>query len=239
MLTASKPFAKEQEELVRQGVVGPHSLCDILVATPGRLVDHIQQTDGFTLSHLRYLIIDEADRVLEDVQNDWLSYVEAAVFQDEHRPRPGQLNVANMSKLRSDIIDCPLQKLLFSATLSQNPEQLHLLNLNEPKLFSSVVKPKDILQQTVDVNIELYTTPAELTQMYTICCDPLKKPQILSYLIRQKAMRKALVFTKSVERTHFLAVLLQACGHSVAELSSQVIAAALGENQTIMRALWS
>ena len=47
------------------------SLADIIVATPGRLVDHIQKTEGFTLNHLRYLVIDEADRVMEDVQNDW------------------------------------------------------------------------------------------------------------------------------------------------------------------------
>ena len=33
-----------------------------------------------------------------------------------------------------------LQKLLFSATLSQNPEKLQQLNLFQPKLFTSVVK---------------------------------------------------------------------------------------------------
>ncbi len=35
---------------------GYHSLVDIIVATPGRLVDHINQTQGFDLSHLRYLV---------------------------------------------------------------------------------------------------------------------------------------------------------------------------------------
>lgn len=29
---------------------------DILVATPGRLMDHINTTKGFTLEHLRYLV---------------------------------------------------------------------------------------------------------------------------------------------------------------------------------------
>ena len=38
------------------------------------IVDHIQKTEGFTLNHLRYLVIDEADRVMEDVQNDWLVF---------------------------------------------------------------------------------------------------------------------------------------------------------------------
>lgn len=32
------------------------SAVDILVATPGRLMDHINNTKGFTLEHLRYLV---------------------------------------------------------------------------------------------------------------------------------------------------------------------------------------
>mgnify|MGYP000164385185 FL=1 len=34
----------------------PESRVDILVATPGRLMDHITSTKGFTLEHLRYLV---------------------------------------------------------------------------------------------------------------------------------------------------------------------------------------
>lgn len=37
----------------------------ILVATPGRLLDHLQNTSGFIFSNLQMLIIDEADRCLE------------------------------------------------------------------------------------------------------------------------------------------------------------------------------
>lgn len=32
------------------------SRVDILVATPGRLMDHINNTRGFTLEHLEYLV---------------------------------------------------------------------------------------------------------------------------------------------------------------------------------------
>ena len=48
---------------------------DIVVTTPGRLVDHLQSTPGFTLKYLRFLVIDEADRVIENMQNDWLYHV--------------------------------------------------------------------------------------------------------------------------------------------------------------------
>jgi ATP-dependent RNA helicase DDX47/RRP3 len=36
----------------------------IIVATPGRLVDHLQNTKGFNLRSLKYLVLDEADRML-------------------------------------------------------------------------------------------------------------------------------------------------------------------------------
>ena len=36
----------------------------VIVATPGRLVDHLQNTKGFNLRNLKYLVMDEADRML-------------------------------------------------------------------------------------------------------------------------------------------------------------------------------
>lgn len=45
-----------------------HKGCDVLVATPGRLVDFIDSPATLTLRRLRYLVIDEADEMLQD---DW------------------------------------------------------------------------------------------------------------------------------------------------------------------------
>ena len=228
LLTPQKSFAQEQNELVRTGIVGDvHCLADVIVATPGRLVDHIQNTKGFSLEHLRYLVIDEADRVMEDIQNDWLTHVESAVYTGG-RSKPGPLTVENVSKG-----ELPLQKLLFSATLSQNPEQLEQLNLFEPKLYTSIVKPRNILERPSSMlssdNAEegfdfigQYTTPAELREFVVTCSSSLKKPQILHHLLTSKEMRKVLVFTNSLEHTSFLSILLKEYGLSVGELSSQV-----------------
>jgi ATP-dependent RNA helicase DDX18/HAS1 len=38
---------------------------NLLIATPGRLLDHLQNTQGFVYKNLRALVIDEADRILE------------------------------------------------------------------------------------------------------------------------------------------------------------------------------
>ncbi|CAA0840885.1 DEAD-box ATP-dependent RNA helicase 10 [Striga hermonthica] len=50
--------------VLQSNVLGkrPH----IVVATPGRLVDHLTNTKGFTLRTLKYLVLDEADRLLND-----------------------------------------------------------------------------------------------------------------------------------------------------------------------------
>lgn len=48
---------------------------DIIVTTPGRLVDHFTKTEGFSLKELKYLVIDEADRIMDNVQNDWLYHL--------------------------------------------------------------------------------------------------------------------------------------------------------------------
>ena len=37
----------------------------VIVATPGRLVDHLEKTKGFSLRNLKYLVMDEADRLLD------------------------------------------------------------------------------------------------------------------------------------------------------------------------------
>lgn len=47
-----------EKQRLRKGVV-------ILVATPGRLLDHLESTTAFSVAHLQWLVLDEADRLLD------------------------------------------------------------------------------------------------------------------------------------------------------------------------------
>lgn len=38
---------------------------NLLIATPGRLLDHLQNTQGFVFKNVKAFVIDEADRILE------------------------------------------------------------------------------------------------------------------------------------------------------------------------------
>uniref|UniRef100_A0A7N0SVQ7 ATP-dependent RNA helicase n=1 Tax=Kalanchoe fedtschenkoi TaxID=63787 RepID=A0A7N0SVQ7_KALFE len=49
---------KKESELLVKGI-------NLLVATPGRLLDHLQATKGFIYKNLQFLVIDEADMILE------------------------------------------------------------------------------------------------------------------------------------------------------------------------------
>ncbi|CAM9790880.1 unnamed protein product [Scytosiphon promiscuus] len=79
---------------------GGSSEVDIVVATPGRLLDHLAQTPGFTLQHLRYLVIDEADRLLNQSYQGWVGKVVKAAYRRdpgtaapvyETNPHPGKI----------------------------------------------------------------------------------------------------------------------------------------------------
>ena len=48
---------------------------DVVIATPGRLIDHVRNSMDFTLDSIEILVIDEADRILEDGFKDELAEI--------------------------------------------------------------------------------------------------------------------------------------------------------------------
>ncbi|KAH0785730.1 ATP-dependent RNA helicase HAS1 [Histomonas meleagridis] len=79
---------------------------NLLIATPGRLVDHILGTKGFQLNNLKILVIDEADRILEAGFRSQLDEI-----------------IANLPKAR--------QTALFSATQTQDVEALAAVSFQQ------------------------------------------------------------------------------------------------------------
>ncbi|XP_013775579.1 ATP-dependent RNA helicase DDX51-like [Limulus polyphemus] len=225
LAVGQKTFTEEQKTLVKQGVRNVTSLVDIVVATPGRIVDHIQRTPGFSLESLRYLVIDEADRMMEEITHGWLAAVEKAVFKVSMTSRNCPCTLENNKRALSSfpLTACtfshilePLQKLLYSATLSQDPEKLQQLTLFQPKLFTSITKTPGLDVSTNQHErtgefVGKYTTPEELKEYYTIC-EPSIKPLVVWYFLKHKGFKKVLCFTGSVENTHRLCTLLKGLG---------------------------
>ncbi|KAL8758342.1 MAG: hypothetical protein Q9199_001553 [Rusavskia elegans] len=79
----------------------------IVVATPGRLLDHLENTKGFSLRSLKYLVLDEADRLLDLDFGDILDKI-LKVLPRERRT------------------------YLFSATMTSKVESLQRASLSNP-----------------------------------------------------------------------------------------------------------
>ncbi|XP_056639095.1 probable ATP-dependent RNA helicase Dbp73D [Diorhabda sublineata] len=226
LISGNNSFSIEQAQLIFDNTAfGYISRVDILVCTAGRLVDHLKVTKGFNLRNLEFLVIDEADRVLENVQNDWLYHLEKHIYEDSNSNSRKILNLQALEQTR------PPQKLLFSATLSQDPEKLQKLSLFQPKLFTSVTETQEDINNTiVDTFVGKYTTPKELIEKYVVTTAELK-PLYLYELIKLEKLTKSLVFAHSAESGHRLAILLRALFNDelkIEEISSQL----QGKNRT-------
>jgi ATP-dependent RNA helicase DDX27 len=80
---------------------------DVIIATPGRFIDHMRNSPSFTVDTLEILVLDEADRMLE------------AGFADELNEI---LNTIPKSR----------QTMLFSATMTSSVDNLIRVGLNRP-----------------------------------------------------------------------------------------------------------
>lgn len=108
----------------------------------------------------------------------------------------------------------PPQKLLFSATLSQDPEKLQQLGLYQPKLFTSFVKSETSERRSNQDPPEggfvgKFTTPAELKEFFSVCAKA-TKPLVIHYLMEKLGWKNILCFVNSIETTVRLTLLLRA-----------------------------
>lgn len=72
MFSTTFAFHLEQERIVEEYKGKYYSLADIIVTTPGRLVEHIHSTKGFSLKALKFLVIDEADKIMDQVSGSFI-----------------------------------------------------------------------------------------------------------------------------------------------------------------------
>lgn len=139
-------------------------------------------------------------------------------------PEPPTTRILNLLTLKKPR---PPQKLLFSATLSQDPEKLQKLSLFQPKLFTSIVQSEST-EAKADDNQETfigkYTTPNELVEKYIITSME-SKPLALFEFIRKENLTKCLVFSHSIQSAHRLTILLQSLfkdAKKIREISSSL-----------------
>uniref|UniRef100_A0A8C6S6F2 ATP-dependent RNA helicase n=1 Tax=Neogobius melanostomus TaxID=47308 RepID=A0A8C6S6F2_9GOBI len=95
---------------------------NIVICTPGRLLQHMDETATFHASNLHMLVLDEADRILDMGFADTLNAI-----------------VENLPKTR--------QTLLFSATQTKSVKDLARLSLKDPEYIISILTTVHVKQK--------------------------------------------------------------------------------------------
>ncbi|KAM7541983.1 hypothetical protein Aperf_G00000018745 [Anoplocephala perfoliata] len=108
LLVGGTPIADQANQMAMKP---PH----ILIATPGRFIDHLKRTKGFDeikLKNLKFLVIDEADRMLG---SDFESVIEKVLV----------------------VLPPKRQTFLFSATMTEKVGKLQRASLRDPVRIST------------------------------------------------------------------------------------------------------
>jgi len=172
---------------------------NILIGTPGRILQHMAESYMFTADNLKILVIDEADRILDEG------------FEDE------LIKIINyLPKNR--------QTLLFSATLTRNLKRLVKIHMRSPEYINisntdnvlntieninknelSIMKIKNDTNNTGinnNTNLNDLIIPKNLNQYYTIV-EPEERVNVLYSFLKTHKMSKILVFVSSRKQVRY------------------------------------
>ncbi|TFK67648.1 ATP-dependent RNA helicase dbp-4 [Pluteus cervinus] len=156
LVIGGKNLKDERERLSRM---------NILVATPGRLLQHMDQTVGFEADNLQVLVLDEADRILDMGFSRTLSAL-----------------LSHLPKSR--------QTLLFSATQTQSVADLARLSLKDPEYVG--IGERGASGTVVPQNLEQHYSVCDLDKKLDILWSFIKthlQSKILVFLSSGKQVR--------------------------------------------------
>ncbi|GMP37027.1 hypothetical protein CsSME_00008915 [Camellia sinensis var. sinensis] len=151
----------------------------ILVATPGRLLDHLKNTSSFVYTNLRWIIFDEADRILELGFGKDIEEILDLLGSRKQKSLSEGNAISRISEFQR-------QNLLLSATLNEKVNTLAKMSLENPVMIglddsklqtSPSLEHLESLGSDVDNELkysgklisssnEEYKLPAQLVQRY-------------------------------------------------------------------------
>uniref|UniRef100_A0A803M8Q5 Uncharacterized protein n=1 Tax=Chenopodium quinoa TaxID=63459 RepID=A0A803M8Q5_CHEQI len=188
----------------------------ILVATPGRLLDHLKNTSSFLYSNLRWLIFDEADRILEMGFGK-----EIEEILDHLGSRQSKSNDKESGNSRK--FEFQRQNLLLSATLNDKVNHLANISLENPVMIG--LDERELHQNSSSKHLvslesedeaehseklkdfnEDYNLPSQLTQKYVkVPCGSRLAVllSVLKNLIEGQATQKVVVFFSTCDAVDF------------------------------------
>ncbi|KAI1182840.1 P-loop containing nucleoside triphosphate hydrolase protein [Nemania serpens] len=143
---------------------------DVIVATPGRFIDHMRNSASFTTDTIEILVLDEADRMLEDGFADELNEI-----------------LTTLPKSR--------QTMLFSATMTSSVDRLIRAGLNKPVrvMVDSQKKTVDKLEQKF-VRLRPGREEKRMGYLVHICKTMYTERVIIFFRQKKDAHRARIIF---------------------------------------------
>lgn len=144
---------KSEKARLRNGI-------NVLIGTPGRICDHLLNTDALKLGKVQFLILDEADRLFElGYEKDVRTIVDAL---NKHK---------GVDPIKTDNQKV-VQTMLLSATLTASVKELAGLTLKDPVFIdcrdSGVVQNDYKAIEENGAEIDTASIPSTVTQTYII-----------------------------------------------------------------------
>jgi ATP-dependent RNA helicase DDX27 len=160
----------------------------LLVATPGRLLDHVANSAGVSLEDIEFLVLDEADRLLD------------LGFQDE---------------VQELIKACPTERqtLLFSATLNTKVDDLINLSLKRPVRIK--ISNKD---GQGNKDLEVAPRLEQEFVRVRSGNEGINREGMLLALLTRTFSARTIVFFDTKAKAHRMMILCGLCGIKCAEL---------------------
>ncbi|KAK2816009.1 hypothetical protein Q5P01_026476 [Channa striata] len=147
LIIGGKDLKSESERIHRTNIV---------ICTPGRLLQHMDETATFHASNLQMLVLDEADRILDMGFADTLNAI-----------------VENLPSSR--------QTLLFSATQTKSVKDLARLSLKDPEYVWVHEKAKFSTPATLEQSYLVCDLHQKVNMLYSFIRSHLKKKTIVFF----------------------------------------------------------
>ena len=154
LVIGGKSLQEERDRLGRM---------NILVCTPGRMLQHMDQTAAFEIDNLQMLVLDEADRIMD---MGFQGTVDAIV---EHLPKERQT-------------------MLFSATQTKKVSDLARLSLRDPEYISVHETASSATPSTLQQHYIVTPLPEKLNTLWSFIRANLKS-KILVFMSSGKQVR--------------------------------------------------
>lgn len=179
---------KSEKARLRKGL-------NILVATPGRLADHLDNTQVLDVSNVRWLVLDEGDRLMD------------LGFEQELQ---GIVQKLNARQRPSRIPGVPAKRttILCSATLKMNVQKLGEISLKDAVHIKADPEDEEAEQAAKAADEDsAFRVPAQLKQSYSIVAAKLRLVTLTAYLkrtfMRKGSVMKAIVFVSCADSVDF------------------------------------